>query len=376
MKRHVRVWLGRGLWTALSLAFGLRRLIGGRRAPPADPELILIVRFDLMGDVVNALSAAAAARRRWPQARVVFMSPPAWQPIVRRCPAVDEVIPFDGGAVTHWPAMLNPGAWRTTVHALRALRAGKFDMAVSVYGPIAGAVVGMSGARWRVGYRAEAPAWSFDQALPGHRRNGGPHEAELATRLIQHADPAWHTVQAETESDLAADLPRPLIVLHPGAAHGEAKRWPDAHWATLARALAPDVGALAVVGLDDARPTADRMAKAAAIHDLTGGTSLDELIGVLAGADAVVSTDSGPGHLARALGRRVVMLHGPTDTAIHGPGDPASRALRVDLPCGPCYNFDRPAECRFGDVLCMRWLSPERVREAVLDVMASPKRGA
>lgn len=371
MKRHVRAWLGRGLWIALSLAFGLRRLIGGRRAPPDDPKQILIVRFDLMGDVVNALSAAAAARRSWPRARVVFMGPPAWQPIVRRCPAVDEMMPFDGGAVTHWPAMLNPGAWAKTVNALRALRACEFDVAVSVYGPIAGAVVGMSGARWRVGYRAEAPAWSFDQALPGRRRNGGRHEAELATRLIQHADPAWQTVEPGIESDLAADLPRPLVVLHPGAAHGEAKRWPDEHWATLARTLAPDVGALAVVGLDDARPTADRMAESVAIHDLTGGTSLDELIGVLAGAAAVVSTDSGPGHLARALGRPVVMLHGPTDVAIHGPGDPASRALRVNLPCGPCYNFDRPAECRYGDVLCMQWLSPERVHEAVLDVMAS-----
>lgn len=360
----------------LSLAFGLRRLIGGRRAPPADPKLLLIVRFDLMGDVVNALSAALAARERWPHAHLAFMTPPAWQPIVRRCPAVDEVIPFDGGAVTHWPAALNPRVWASAAAAVRSVRRRRFDVAISVYGPIAGGVVGLSGARWRVGYRAEAPRWSFDEALPGRRHNGGPHEAELATRLIRHADPAWQTVEPDIESDSAADLPRPLVVLHPGAAHGDAKRWPDAHWATLAQALAPDVGSLAVVGLDDARPTADRMAESAAIHDLTGGTTLDDLIGVLAGADAVVSTDSGPGHLARALGRRVVMLHGPTDTAIHGPGNPASCALRVDLPCGPCYNFDRPAECRFGDVLCMQWLSPQRVREAVLEVMASPKRGA
>lgn len=376
MKRRVRVWLGRGLWIALSLAFGLRRLIGGRRAPPDEPGLVLIVRFDLMGDVVNALSAASAARRRWPQARVAFMGPPAWQPIVRRCPAVDEVIPFDGGAVTHWPAALNLGIWANAVEAVRSVRKRRFDVAISVYGPIAGAVVGISGARWRIGYRAEAPPWSFDEALPGRRHNGGPHEAELAARLVHDSAPAWQTVAAAADASQAASLTRPLVVLHPGAAHGEAKRWPDEHWATLAGALAADVGALAVVGLDDARPTADRMAESAAIHDLTGGTSLDELIGVLAGADVVVSTDSGPGHLARALGRRVVMLHGPTDVAIHGPGDPASRALRVDLPCGPCYSFDRPAECRFGDVLCMQWLSPDRVHEAVLEVMASRQRGA
>ncbi|MDE2867818.1 MAG: glycosyltransferase family 9 protein [Chloroflexota bacterium] len=369
MKRPVRIWLGRGLWALLSLGFGLRRVIGGRRNPPADPRSVLIVRFDLMGDVVNALSAAVAARERWPHAHLAFMAPPAWQPIVRRCPAIDEVIPFDGGTVTHWPAVLDPSAWASAARVLRAVRAREFDVAVSVYGPIAGAVVALSRARWRVGYRAEAPAWSFDQALPGHRHNGGPHEARLATNLIQHTDPAWQTVQAETESDLAADLPRPLVVLHPGAAHGEAKRWPDEHWATLARELEPEVGTLAVVGLTDARRTATELAKSAAIHDLTGQTSLDELIDALAVADVVVSTDSGPGHLARALGRPVVMLHGPTDIAIHGPGDPTSRALRVNLPCGPCYNFDRPAECRFGDVLCMQWLAPEQVRDAVLEMI-------
>ncbi|MCY3748061.1 MAG: glycosyltransferase family 9 protein [Chloroflexi bacterium] len=369
MKRRIRVWLGHGLWALLSLGFGLRRLLGGRRSLPTDPRRVLIVRFDLMGDVVNALAAAAAARERWPHAHLAFMTPPAWQPIVRRCPAVDEVIPFDGGTVTHWPAVLDPMAWAKVVGVLRAVRASRFDVAVSVYGPIAGAVVALSGARWRVGYRAEAPAWSFDQALPGHRRNGGPHEAELATQLIQLADPAWQTVEAGTGSDLVKDLPRPLVILHPGASHGEAKRWPDAHWATLARELEPQVTTLAVVGLTDARRTANQIAEAAAIHDLTGRTSLDELIGVLAHADVVVSTDSGPGHLARALGRRVVMLHGPTDVAIHGPGDPASRALRVDLPCGPCYSFDRPAECRFRDVLCMQWLAPDRVRDTVLDMI-------
>ena len=192
----------------------------------------------------------------------------------------------------------------------------------------------------------------------------------LATRLVHDSAPVWNTLAARShEAGPAATLPRPLVVLHPGAAHGQAKHWPDEHWEALARALAPEVGTLAVVGLDDARQAAHRMAETAAITDLTGETSLEELMDVLAQADAVVSADSGPGHLARALGRRVVMLYGPTDIAVHGPGDPNCRALRVDLPCGPCYSFDRPAECRFGDVLCMRWLSPERVRDAVLEVL-------
>ena len=126
-----------------------------------------------------------------------------------------------------------------------------------------------------------------------------------------------------------------------------------------------------LVGLDDATPLARQLDREnTPVIDLTGQTSLDELIDVLASADVVVSSDSGPGHLARALGQRVVMLHGPTDIAIHGPGDPSSFALRVDLPCGPCYQFDQPAECKYGDVLCMRWLRPDRVMNAVLKLLA------
>ena len=369
MKPRLRAWLGRVLSFSLTLGFGLRRMIGRRRTPPAAPRLVLIVRFDLMGDVVNGLSAAMAARARWPQAHLAFMGPQAWQPIVRRCPAVDEVIPFDGGAVTHWPAVLDARAWARAARVLRAVRARRFDVAISVYGPIAGTVVALSNARWRVGYGGEAPRWSFDQALPGRRRNGGPHEAAMATRLIHDSAPVWHTVAVQPKAGPVTTLQRPLVVLHPSAAHGSAKRWPAEHWGALAREMAPRVGALAVVGLDDARPTARLMAKSAAVTDLTGETSLEELIDVLAQADVVVSADSGPGHLARALGRRVVMLYGPTDIAVHGPGDPNCHALRVDLPCGPCYSFDRPSECRFGDVLCMRWLSPERVRDAVLEIL-------
>ena len=119
---------------------------------------------------------------------------------------------------------------------------------------------------------------------------------------------------------------------------------------------------VALVGLAGDRALVRRLQ--AAIHsliDLTGETSLEMLMGTLQAADLVISTDSGPAHLARALGTRVIALHGPTDAALHGPGDPACTALRVDLPCGPCYDFRHVATCQFGDTLCMEWLHPDRV---------------
>ncbi len=380
LKAWIRAWVGHGLRVGLSLVLAIVALRRRRssRGAPTDAATVLIVRFDLMGDVVNGLAAAHAARRRWPEARIVFLTPPAWQPIVERCSAVDRTVAFDFAALTHLPQVVRPRAWLAALRALRGLRSERFDVAVSVYGPIAGTVVAFSGSNWRVGYATEAPRFAFDDARPGRRRNGGPHESALAAALVDPGPPTWRSVDAldglPPMEALQAAGP-PLLVAHPGAAHGQAKRWPADHWATALRGLQAQVGgSVAIVGLKSERPLAVRLARELdAVIDLTGRTTLDELMAVLHAADLVISTDSGPAHLARALGTRVLALHGPTDVSVHGPGDPRSAALRVELPCGPCYTFRAPADCAFGDVLCMHWLSPERVERAATALVAETR---
>ena len=372
MRYRVRTALGRLVWVGLTpilAVMALRRKLGGGVGPDWTPASVLIVRLDLMGDVVNGLSTAAAARRRWPHAHVAFAAPPRWCPIVTRCSAVDEVIAFDPASLTHWPRAFNLAAWVEALRALRRIRRRRFDLAVSVYGPIAGVLVALSGARRRVGYRSEAPPLSLDRSLTGRRVNGGAHEAALATRLVADADPVWQPVDRTDGLPSPAAIrgaARPLIVAHAGASHGAAKRWPESHWLeALDRLRARTDGAIAVVGTDEDGPFGRRASAAVpGVIDLVGQTTLDELIGVLRTADLVISTDSGPAHLARALGAKVLALHGPTDIDVHGPGDPRSRAVRVDIPCGPCYDFRGPARCSYGDVLCMRWLAPARVVDA------------
>ncbi|MBM4436606.1 MAG: glycosyltransferase family 9 protein [Actinobacteria bacterium] len=379
MNRRLRRLAGQALTAVLAVAFAGIALArwARRRAPRTQPRSVLLVRFDLMGDVVNGLGAAWDARARWPEARISFMAPPAWTPIVRRCSAADEVLAFDGGAVTHWPQAVNPAAWWRAVAVIRSIRRRRFDLAVSLYGGIAGTVVALSGARERVGYRTEAPPFSFDRPLPGRRRNGGPHESLLAARLVSDAQPPWRTLDRTAGLSLPAALraaSRPLVVAHPGATHGRAKRWPSEHWRSALRALAAETGATMVIAgvRADAALGAELAASAPGTIDLTGRTTLDELMAVLHVADLVISVDSGPAHLARAMGTRVLALHGPTDVHLHGPGDPSCQALRVEIPCGPCYSFRGPAECAFGDRLCMEWLAPERVVQAARAMIPSP----
>jgi ADP-heptose:LPS heptosyltransferase len=106
------------------------------------------------------------------------------------------------------------------------------------------------------------------------------------------------------------------------------------------------------------------------------GTSLLELAGVLAGAEAVLSGDTGPLHLAAALGRPVVGVYGPTDPAQTGPLGPRAVVVRRPVPCGPCYDLREPAECKLPDraLVCMRELAPEAVLRGLLRLLghASP----
>ena len=361
--------------TPLLGALALWRRTLGVGSDRGEPRSVLLVRLDLMGDVVNGLSAAHAARQRWPRAHIAFMAPPQWRATVDRCSAVDESIPVDPAVITHWPACLDPRRWGPLLLALLRLRKRRFDLAVSIYGPIAGTVVALSGARERRGYGREAPPFSFDRAFAGERRNGGPHETELAARLIGDLTPPWCTIDRTDDLPLPtalAGVPRPLVVAHAGAAHGDAKRWREEHWERALAKIAAGGAAVALVGLAGDRALARRLQ--GSVHnliDLTGETSLETLMGTLQAADLVISTDSGPAHLARALGTRVIALHGPTDTALHGPGDPACAALRVEMPCGPCYDFRRVATCQFGDTLCMEWLHPDRVVDAARSMLAT-----
>ena len=238
MKWRARSLLGRliaaGLTPVLAVIALWRRAFGTSRNR-GEPQSVLLIRLDLMGDVVNGLSAAHAARRRWPQAHIAFMAPPQWRAIVDRCSAVDETIALDPAAVTHWSACLDLRRWARLLGDLHAVRKRRFDLAVSIYGAIAGTLAALSAARERRGYRREAPPFSFDRAFDGSRRNGGPHETELAARLVDGDQAPWQHYRPCTDDlSIAAGTgrrsARPLVVAHAGAAHGDAKRWREEHW--------------------------------------------------------------------------------------------------------------------------------------------------
>ncbi|MDH7513239.1 MAG: lipopolysaccharide heptosyltransferase II [Clostridiales bacterium] len=158
---------------------------------------------------------------------------------------------------------------------------------------------------------------------------------------------------------MGLDLSKPLVIICPGASYGPSKRWPPSHFARLASLLQErrEVEILVIGSAEDsevAATVASAMEKKPAL--LAGETTLDDLAGLISHASLFVSNDTGPMHMANALGVPVVAIFGPTDPAVTGPFKKPSVCLKKDVPCWPCSYRKCPYDHR-----CLMSIRPEEV---------------
>jgi heptosyltransferase-2 len=152
---------------------------------------------------------------------------------------------------------------------------------------------------------------------------------------------------------------RPLVIFNPGASYGPAKRWPESRFAELGRLFETKTDAvLALVGAPGEESLAATVARGLGRPplDFTGRTTLRELMGIASQARVFVTNDTGPMHLANALGVAVVAVFGPTDPAATGPLSPPAVVLKKDAPCWPCLYRTCPYDHR-----CMLRVGAEEV---------------
>ena len=413
MKRLLRrlylATLGAAL-AAFALAERTRRA-RGRRPPSGPPARILVLRFGLLGDGTALLSPTLQhLRERFPAARIHVLATPLQRPLLVDLPFVDAVLTWTAGDLTEPRVGLRPAAWRAAWQTVGALRRGDYDLALACYGRIGSAVALLSGAPRRLGFAGEAFPFTLTESLSGRRfTRPAWHEAHYGVALVDlaagdsarlrsglrpQAPPLRLCVTAAGRAGLARLLPAGearrsggapdardgthrgrLIALHPGATNGNAKRWPLPYWSALAGRLRRDGATVVLVGGPEDRALARTIRDAAGgdILDVTGKTTLPELLALLERADALVSGDSGPLHLAVAVERPVVAIHGPTDPGESGPFRAARAAvLRHVLPCSPCYTLEAVADCPLGHTLCQRLVSPDEVHRALAGVLGPP----
>ncbi|HUZ76589.1 MAG TPA: lipopolysaccharide heptosyltransferase II [Chloroflexota bacterium] len=379
-------WL---LFTVLGAISALGRLF--RRTPsqrPADVRNILVIRVDLLGDVVMSLPAVEALKRTYANASVTLLTLPSTRDVLAMAPEVDAALSFDVNLVRRPRELLRPANYRALLRLVRELRHQRFDLCLSLQGQFAAVLAWLSGCPRRYGYRGEAYPFLLTRTLPGRRYDVTRHEVQYNLRLAELAgaavDPAAShaprlSVPVHEQRQLRHRLAEfevrsetRLVVLHPGASNGSAKRWLPEYWAAVASYLQHDLGAVIVLtGTAGEADVVREVARGCAVEPvvLAGQTSIPQLGALLKRANLLLSGDTGVAHLAGGLGTPRITLFGPTDPAVYAPLGPNGVILRHQLPCSPCYAARRTAECRFGHVNCMRQLLPEDVIRAAAELL-------
>jgi heptosyltransferase II len=329
-------------------------------------KMKIIVRApNWVGDCVLAIPALKSLRRAFPGAQIRVAARPGAGDLFTVSGLADGTVelPEETG-------------WRGLRRASRKIREGAFDAGLLLTNSIGSAFLfRLSGIPERWGYAADGRSLLLTKAVPRPKPAAPRHHVHYYLDLVaglgletlppdlRIALPAPDLEEAgERLRRLGVDPARPLVALCPGASYGPAKRWPAGSFAAAAALIQERHGAeVLIVGSAAETDIAEAVRKAMRRQPriLTGSTTLRQLMGVLARSTVVISNDTGPMHLANALGVPVVGVFGPTDPSATGPFAPPSRAVRTDVPCWPCRYRRCPLDQR-----CLTSVTPAEVAAA------------
>lgn len=328
-------------------------------------ERIAIVKLGAIGDVVNSLPFVNRLRRGYPDAEITWIIGPAAHALVAGHRAVDRFLVFDARRRAAWPEFL------------RTLRAHEFDLAIDLQRILkSGLVVRASGARTRLGFdraRCKEASWLFtNHRIPANARPGVTVEQylEFADALAcPPSAPEWHLPFDVVAGPEPGEL---RVVVNVGASK-PANRWPVEKWAQLCERLSTELGArvhLSGGAVDRADTRAVREQCRAPLVDRAGELSLKQTAGLIHSAALFIGGDTGPLHIAAALGTPCVALFGAADPARTGPMGQAHGVVRHVVPCSPC----RRRTCNVAGHPCMRDLDVELVFARARECLGAARR--
>lgn len=316
------------------------------------PAKVCIVKLGAIGDVVNSLPLLHRLRAAWPACHITWVIAPLAHGLVGGIEGVDEFLVLDLKRKGELPAFL------------RELRRRRFDLVIDLQRLMkSGLLSWLSGAPRRLGFdraRSKEFSWLFSNERITPNSAAGVTVAqylEFADHLgLEQTPPEWKLpIEAWTSE-------APRLCLNLGASK-EANLWPEASWTELIRQAATWLGPtnIALSGGPGDRDAAERVLADAptGIVDTVGRLSLKQSAGLLAASELVVACDTGPMHIAVAVGTPLVALFGAADPERTGPFGQPEAVLYRPAPCSPC----RKRECFVDGHPCMTELSVELVME-------------
>ena len=367
------------------------------------PRRILVRGTNWLGDAVMTTPALLRLREKFPGVQITLLAPEKLRDLWRHHPAANETISFTPGE-----SVFSVG---------KKLRFGKYDLALVLpNSPRSALEVWLAGIPQRIGYARSWRNWFLTDAVPARTEAVTMRKRSVAeiqrlvaadvnrqvtssSRVLTNAATNAHQIHeylhlaaalgansealppqlVVTSGEIEAakgkfgldKITQPIFGLNPGAEYGPAKRWPVEKFIAAAGEIQQRTncvwlifggpGDIALTGQIAAALPVSRFP----FHALSGKTSLRELMALLKLCRVLLTNDSGPMHVAAALGTPVVVPFGSTSPELTGPGlpgDPRHRLLKSDAPCAPCFLRECPIDFR-----CLNGITVERVVEAVLE---------
>lgn len=345
---------------------------------------ILVLRLDRIGDVVLTLPALAAIRGRFPNATISVVTRPATRALLDGHPLVDEVIAYD------YQKRGRHSGLAGNARFIREIVMRRFDIAFVLHPSHRAHLVPFAaGIPYRIGFGSGLSSLTLTRRVADKRHEGKKHESEYTLDIVRAFAPEAHPPSA---GGVPADLPvyaddvlkvaaieglsdspgtAPLVALHAGASCAS-KRWPVDRFERLARMLSASLGCrFVIVGGPEEKAAGERLKRSIGdrVVDLTGRLDLKLLPAVLSRARLLISNDSGPVHVAAAVGTRTLVLYGRTREGLSVTRwkalGPRHAAIQKDVGCVNCL-----AHACTIDFECLKAISVEEVFETAKAMLA------
>ncbi len=340
---------------------------------------IVILRTDRIGEVLLSTVAVSAVKRRYPKARVSFVTSEYSRAVIEGREDIERVITAD--------TMKKGKVFIKAVKLASSLRKGGYDTAV-ILNPHRALHLAcfLAGIPRRVGYDRK---WGFllTDSVPDERDKGEKHEIEYTMELLGKLDikdaptlpqlPVREKSAKSVEevlSRMGVDKDSRLVAIHPGSSN-PAKIWPPENYAGLIRRISSELDCrIAVIGSKGEKDLDEGIIRGTGreVIDLTGALDLKELAALLKRAAIFVGNDTGPMHMAAALGTPVVAIFGRNIPGVSPkrwcpPGE-KNVIFHEDPGCDPCYD----TKCPY-DYKCLRAVAVDAVFEAVKGLLGESK---
>lgn len=354
---------------------------------PESIKRIVVRGTNWVGDAVMTVPALRELRRVFPKAHITLATRSWAKGLFAGADFLDDIHEHDGSGLL------------AVIGQVREWRKRRYDLAVLLPNSFGAALIAsLARVPMRIGYASDNRRALLTHPLNLPEWRSTKHEVFYYLKIVAELEwlvyhrqtfldtqPDGSLEVADTRKSAAMDflrangingLPagRPLVALCPGSINSRAKRWPADRYAILADMLVDRLGAeVLLIGSDAESEVSLEVSRRMHARPvmLTGKTDLAKLVAVLSLVDLLVTNDTGPAHIASALGRPTLVIFGPTNPLTTRPFSPLGEIVRHPPDCAPCMLRDCPIDHR-----CMTAITPDEVFEPAAQMLSARLRVA